>query len=456
MLELVSKLLNNENQAEQPNIQPKNYDVNTASKFVQKWLADANNSEWIEIYQEALSGRKDKQKEYVDIVLTLLNREMVTVDGMSQKEAAKEIVKLHCSLEEIEPFYADPAVDEVRVAPGGRVCLTKRGKHQRTDIYLSDDKITRLIERLTPYSDTGVSLDESNPNMGLVRPDGYRLTAFCNPITKTHCFALRKLGNIELSPENFIKMHTFDKKVWNILSLFARSRRNILVCGGVNSGKTTLIQMLVGELHPNLAIRVLDIDNELRISELYPDRDIWELEAHPEVKADLSSLFAQILRISPDVIIVPEFRGIGETWITIEACTRGHEGSMASAHFTSLASAEEVVRNIGMLAIQEGVRLPLDAVTQRVAQAFQIIVQTFSDTIQGVKKITAISEVVPGKDSISVNPLVKWYPYTENFVGPGEWKVLNLPTPKCCEDMRVFGIPLEEIKNVFQGKGCEE
>jgi len=122
---------------------------------------------------------------------------------------------------------------------------------------------------------------------------------------------------------------------------------------------------------------------------------------------------------------------------------------MASAHFTSLANPEEVVRNVGMLAIQEGANLPLNKVTERVAQAFQIIIQTFSDSIKGVKKITAISEIIPQEEGVKVNQLVKWEPYTQDFVGPGEWKILNLPSPQCCEAMKVFGVSNEQIQEAF-------
>ena len=179
--------------------------------------------------------------------------------------------------------------------------------------------------------------------------------------------------------------------------ILIKGRRNIIISGGVNSGKTTLLKLLIGEFSPNLSIRVLDLDNELHVSKLYPERDIWELEAHPEIDVDMNSLFISILRLTPDVIVVGEFRGIGEAREAIRACTRGHTG-LATAHFSE---PEEVVQGTAMMMLEEGMSLDLHNARLRVAQAFQFVVQMLSDTSRGIKKVVSITEILVENNEIN-------------------------------------------------------
>lgn len=432
---------------------PREYSLNEAAVKIQELITNEGNENWLVAFQEGVSGNEIQAQRCRAIIRDLLDREKITVNGYSSsREAAEAIYQHQYGLGDLEEFRCDNSVDEIRVTPNGRVFLTKRGKLHPTNIYLPPDKAYNYIQRLIPFNDVGSSLDHSNPTLELVREDGTRLTAVGPPISKAPAFALRKHGNIEISPPSFMKLQTFDEKVWNIMSVLTRGRMNQLICGNVNSGKTTLLKLLIGELPPYLSIRILDIDNELRVSELYPEREIWELEAHTEVQADLRKLFATILRLTPDVIIVPEFRGIGEVDVTIEACTRGHSGSMATSHFHSHSDVREIIRNIAMLAIKEGLNMPIELVMEKVASAFNIIIQTHADSRTGIKKVTSIHEVYLEDKRIVDNPLVEWVPYDKSVWEKGEWKILNKPSEHSTRIMNIFGVSNEEIDRVFRGE----
>jgi pilus assembly protein CpaF len=428
-------------------------EIEAACTFIQEYLSSNNTEDWVTIFREGLAGSEADQQRAKEIIARILTKEKIVVTGFENEpvEATAEAIYVkQFGLADIDPYYNDKAVDEIRVAPGGKIYVTRRGIHESTGRQIEPSRIVSIIERLRPFDDTGNSLDEGNPQLEFVRKDGSRVTALCFPVTSTHCFAIRKHGNIELSPESLISLKTIDAKTWRILSILVKSRRNLLICGSTNSGKTTLMKLLIGELDPKLSIRVLDSDNELRASQLYPEREIWELEAHPEVGAPMDILFTRILRLTPDLIIVPEFRGGGEVWTTVEACTRGHEGSMASAHFSSFASPEEAIRNIAMLAVKEGVNLPLQLVMEKVAQAFQILIQTFADSKTGIKKVVSISEIYLENDHIRFRPLVRWTPSDqEDYFGEGRWVVENKPTENCIKAMAIFGCTAKDINEAF-------
>ncbi|NLN47964.1 MAG: CpaF family protein [Clostridiales bacterium] len=428
---------------------PSTLPIMEVNQIIVQHLIDNSTNESVDMFEKAKAGVPGSMLACLDKIVEVMHELKITVEDMTHDEAALIIFNRNYGMGELTPLYEDPEIDEIRVTPNGRVYVVRRGLLQRVPIQFTNEETGNLINRLKPIADVGSPLDESHPMMELVRPDGSRITALCRPVTEGYCFALRKPGN--LSAQDLIKLKTMDTRVSKILKLFTTGRRNILVCGGVNSGKTTLLRLLASQLDPRLSIRVLDIDNELKLEKIHPDREIWELEAHPEVGADMKTLFTKILRLTPDVIIVPEFRGMGEVLTTIEACTRGHDGSMATAHFSSFASVEEAVRNTAMLALQEGVQLPLPLVIERVAQAFQIIIQMFTDSRKGIKKITTITEVSIHNGVINYNTIVEWTPYTEDFSGEGEWKIANPPSMECIEAMRVYGVSEADIQEVFGG-----
>lgn len=432
---------------EQVELTPTTMSLEEAEERVVQHLIESSNTEWVAMFENAKSGVPGAYEKCLEIIQQVLAEQLITIQGHENSVAAVTIFHDCYGLGALTPLYKDPEIDEIRVTPQGKVYVVRKGRLEAVDIQYTNAEVGNLINRLKPVSDMGVSLDESSPTMELVRPDGSRLTALCRPVTEGYCFALRKPGNLNVT--DFIRLQTFDEKVARILAVFTKGRRNILVCGGVNSGKTTLLRLLASQLDPQLSIRVLDIDNELKLAQIHPDREIWELEAHPEVGADMRTLFTKILRITPDVIIVPEFRGMGEVWTTIEACTRGHDGSMATAHFSSFSSPEEAVRNTAMLALQEGTQLPLDLVIERVAQAFQIIIQTFNDARSGIKKITSITEVAIEDGEIIYNPLVVWKPYSDDYTRDGEWKITNPLSERCINNMKVYGVTLQEIQEAW-------
>ncbi|MDN5375116.1 MAG: pilus assembly protein CpaF [Thermacetogenium sp.] len=427
---------------------PRTVSLDEAAKLVQEHLALQSEDGQLVIFQEAAAGNRSAVKKSKDIIKDVLEQKMLTVLGFEDVcSAAEAIFRRVWGLDTLEPLYLDPEVDEIRVLCSGKVFISRKGKNQPAAVRLNPNDISRLIERMIPYNESGVCLNEGSPMLELVRSDGSRLTALCSPVVKGHAFVLRKHGTIEMTPESLIKLQTLDDKVWRVLSLLVRGRRNILISGGTNSGKTTLLKMLIGELNPALAIRILDTDNEIRATELYPDRDIIEMEAHPEVHADMKEVFEKILRLSPDVIVVGEFRGYGEAVEAIRACTRGHNGSIATTHFSS---PQEAIRGTAMLMLEEGLNLSLKLAMARVAQAFNIVVQMFADSQKGVKKITSVTEIEEDDGAVRYRELVRWEPDSpDDYLGPGKWRILSKPGDRACEAMNKHGVSIGEIEEVF-------
>src|SRR5262249_51269523 len=148
------------------------------------------------------------------------------------------------------------------------------------------------------------------------------------------------------------KYQTLSPVLAKFLTALVTARKNIIVTGGTDAGKTTLLRGLAAAIDPGERIATLESEYELYLDRL-PDQhhDIVALEARQANsegagEITLHDLIPQALRLHPVRIIVGEVRE-QEIRPMLEAMNSGHEGSMTTIHANS---AEEVFSRILFLA----------------------------------------------------------------------------------------------------------
>lgn len=427
--------------------------LKSATQQVQEYVA--NKGEEIQIdLGLAMAGDIEGRKVVTEYVYNYLIQENIQfIDAkLTTEEAAKEIYNYLWGLDFLQDIYDDPTVNEIRVNGPERIYILR---NLEPEIYpgrfRDDEHIMKIISRMVMH-DTGVSLNKSSPTIESMRRDGTRITATCPNVTEHFTFALRKHLDKVLTPIQMCERTTFDDRVWKVLEILVRGRCNILVAGGVGSGKTTLLRTLFMATGGNERINVLESDRELLLSKYYPDRDIVEFEEHPNTGRTLENLFRTVLRYSPNRIIMGEFRGTGEARSAIEACLRGHEGSMATAHFNS---PQEAIEGTARLLLAEGYSVSSDIAAATVASAFGIVVQMFGDTTRGIIKLDGITDIQVDRNQIIYRDLIKWVPYGEDYK-KGEWKQVNYASNHLIERVKRFGVSdaeLQEAGLISSGKG---
>lgn len=455
LLDMLVKLFKSETPTEEQNEQvkrPEKLTIEEAKAHVQEQIfkSEKNREETQGIFKDAMAGDRNAYFKALGIIKDML-ADIKLDDNISCEEAAEIIYSQTWGLDVVEKYYRDKEIDEIRVNSPDNIYVVRRGKSERIkESFENEEKVETVIKRMI-IDDVGISLDRSSPRIESVRKDGSRLTATCYPVSKTWTFVLRKHNTFEMTVENLIKHKTLDEKTWEILKLLVRGRVNILFSGNVGSGKTSLMRKLIEQTDPALRILVIGKDLELKLLEHYPHKDIIELEEHAYLGASMKELFETALRESPDCIIIEEFRGAGEAVEAIRACTRGHYGSMASAHFNN---AEEAVEGTAMMMLEEGLSLPLELAKLRVARAFNVVVQMYGDALTGIKKLVSITEIyVDENNNINYIPLVEWVPSCEEYMGEGKWLIRNNPSPKLITHISRT-TPREEIEKAGWDTGC--
>jgi pilus assembly protein CpaF len=165
-------------------------------------------------------------------------------------------------------------------------------------------------------------------------------------------------------------------EVWRFLSAAVRARLNIIVSGGTDAGKTTMLRALLAEASPQERIITIELSYELGLHELthrHPDCAAWETrEANTEGEGAITmdQLVQRANRHNADRVIVGEVLG-DEIVPMLNAMTAGKAGSMCTIHADS---TEGTFGRIQSYASQSPKHLSDAAAAKLTAQALDLVV----------------------------------------------------------------------------------
>jgi pilus assembly protein CpaF len=325
---------------------------------------------------------KDAVAEELAIDRTPLSRaERVRV----QQEIADDIL----GYGPLEPFLRDDSVTEIMVNGAQDVYIERQGKLERTSVSFSDDAhVRRIIDRIV--SQIGRRVDEASPMVDARLPDGSRVNAIIPPLSlRGPTLTIRKFSRDPYTLADLASFGSLTPAAATFLAACVRGKVNILVSGGTGSGKTTLLNALSGFVPGNERIVTIEDAAELQLQQ----RHVVSLEARPpniegEGEVRIRELVRNALRMRPDRIIVGEVRG-AETLDMLQAMNTGHEGSLTTIHANT---PRDALHRLEMLVLMGGVELPLRAVREQIASAFDLIIHLVR-LIDGSRRVSRITEV---------------------------------------------------------------
>jgi pilus assembly protein CpaF len=261
-------------------------------------------------------------------------------------------------------------------------------------IAASTDEVISLVQQLlVTQSRTARLFNSANPLVSAQLANGMRLTA-CMEVSDTVSVSIRRSVIRHVSLAETVRLGTITNPASELFAATVAAELNILVGGGTNSGKTTLLRALCDEIPRTDRIVVIEDAAELNLK--HPDRhpDVVSLEARqPNVEGageiTLGQLCKHALRMSPKRIICGELRSGDEALPVLQAMTSGNDGSMSTIHARSAEnSLEKLALLLGMAAGLEG---PVAA--NLISQAIDIVVHLHFDRRSGKRLVTEIREI---------------------------------------------------------------
>jgi pilus assembly protein CpaF len=290
----------------------------------------------------------------------------------------------------IDPFLRDPSITEIMVNGHEQVFVERAGLVAETDVrFASEDHLLRVIDRIV--SGVGRRVDEASPMVDARLPDGSRVNVIIPPITlQGPVLTIRKFSVDALTADNLINLGSLTPELVDVLSACVRGKLNVLISGGTGVGKTTLLNILSSFIPDNERIITIEDAAELQLQQ----RHVVSLESRPaniegQGEVRIRELVRNALRMRPDRIIVGEVRG-AETVDMLQAMNTGHEGSLTTIHANS---PRDALSRLETLVLTAGVELPLRAIREQIASAFDVVIQ-ISRMVDGSRRVTHVTEVL--------------------------------------------------------------
>ncbi|WP_235564764.1 ATPase, T2SS/T4P/T4SS family [Modestobacter sp. Leaf380] len=140
----------------------------------------------------------------------------------------------------LQRWLDDPEVEEIWVNEPGRVFVARRGRSELTITILGAGELADLVERMLRSS--GRRIDMSTPFVDATLPDGSRLHVVIPDITRRHMAVnIREFVLQAHSLDELVALGTLTAQVARFLEAAVAAGLNILVSGGTQAGKTTLV-----------------------------------------------------------------------------------------------------------------------------------------------------------------------------------------------------------------------
>jgi pilus assembly protein CpaF len=277
----------------------------------------------------------------------------------------------------------DRDVEEIWINGPGRVFCATRDGHRLTNILLAEEEIPELVERMLRAS--GRRLDLSNPFVDATLVDGSRLHVAIPDITRREwAVNIRKFILRANDLDELVKLDSLSRQAADFLEAAVVAGLNIVVSGGTQTGKTTLLNCLASSIPARQRIVTCEEVFELRVR--LPDVvSMQTRQANLEGRGaiDLRRLVTEALRMRPDRIIVGEVRQ-HEALDLLVALNSGLPG-MTSIHANSALEALVKLTTLPLLA---GENVTHSFVVPTVAASIDLIVHLRSD--RGIRRTAQV------------------------------------------------------------------
>ncbi len=309
---------------------------------------------------------------------------------LDSQQAARTVYDAVAGFGPLQRHLDDPSVEEIWINEPGRVFVAKHGRSELTTTILDEAQVRDLVEKM--LKTTGRRIDMSSPFVDAMLPDGSRLHVVIPDITRRHWSVnIRKFVVSAGSLDELVSLGTLTAQAARFLEAAVAAGLNIIVAGGTQAGKTTLLNCLAAAIPGRERVITCEEVFEMKIP--LPDVVSMQtrqanLEGTGEIQ--LRRLVKEALRMRPDRIIVGEVRQ-EECLDLLIALNSGLPG-MCSIHANS---AREAIVKMCTLPLLAGENVGHNFVVPTVASSVDVVVHLAKDG-SGHRRVREII-AVPGR-----------------------------------------------------------
>jgi pilus assembly protein CpaF len=291
----------------------------------------------------------------------------------------------------LKELVDDDAVSKIMVNGSQDIYVERGGKLEKVPLsFENNDQLIRLINQI--LSPLGCHLDEGS-SMAVARlPDGSRLYAIIPPLSLVGpTLTIRKFPKKALTLDNLLAWGALNEDIADFLKACVKARLNIIVAGGVNSGKTTLVRIIASTIPAEERIVTIEERAEFRLQHEH----VVTLESRPPNIEGKGAVTVRDLVIAcphmlPNRVLIGELSG-PEVFEVLRLMDKGYDGTMASVFANS---PQETLERIEMMVKMDAPNLPVSYLRSLIGSAVDLIVQQ-NRLEDGSRKVVRVTEVLP-------------------------------------------------------------
>ncbi|WP_046472314.1 CpaF family protein [Allosalinactinospora lopnorensis] len=322
-------------------------------------------------------------------------------NGALEAELQTRVFNSVFGLGRLQPLIERPDVENIEINGYDQVWMrTRTGELLRGEPVADSDQ--ELVDELRYIaSQAGRSLSTTSPRLHMELPDGSRLAAVIETTRRPHAVIRRHLLQ-DVTMNDLTANGTISDSLRAFFVTAVRARKNIVVSGAQNSGKTTLMRGLVALIPPHERFATLEQEYELHLDRLGRHPHVVAMQVReggseygpdgrPAGEVGLQDIVRDALRMNLSRIVVGEVRG-PEVVPMLDAMTTGDGGSLCTLH---ARSARDAVERLVVLCGRYGIAP--DIAYRVIAGAVDLIVHVdlLDDTWrEGGRRLRYVREVV--------------------------------------------------------------
>lgn len=291
----------------------------------------------------------------------------------------------------LEPLLKDEAVTEIMAVGPCLTYIERNGDLQEAPYHFEDERhMTRIVENILRQA--GRDLEPHWPLADIRLPDGTFVNIVMPPgAVKGPAITIRKRKKRPLELADLVHLGSLSPDMADFLHACVQARLNIVICGGMRSGRTTLLNALANCIPEGE--RIVTIENAAELDIKHKHAVALEayrsaLDANTRERVTMRDLVVNALHMRPERIIVDECRG-DEAMEMLHAMGAGQDGSLITLYANNL---QDGLNRLEMLWLVDRSKVPVALMRAQVAQAVHLLIHQ-ARLSDGSRKIMNIAEV---------------------------------------------------------------
>lgn len=378
----VDNELNRENSVVEEQVPEKTLDIDFETELKKSLL------EKIDAIPVWFEYTADKQKDLIkSFVENKLTSEAIKLSDNEKDDLIEKLFTSIMGFGPLDYLIAQDNVDAIYVNGINSVHIEINSKILNTEMKLNEKQINFILSNIS--STSGVKFDNSK-NIWTCRVNNLLITIIMPNISQSgYNITIRK--SCDFDKDKLIQNNTMSKEIFDFILVMINSKKNIVISGDINSGKSTLLEVFLKSALEDK--RAILLENFPSISTDFNTLMKFSIDKHSD---DYYLLLSNILKMTPEYIfsdlnfVIPELSDIKGNISTLRA-------SSVEDALSKLISSVISVDNIPEKYAKAKVLTNIDYIIQ---------INRMND---GVRRVTSVVELTPARTAaLSVKVIAKY------------------------------------------------